>query len=222
MTEPARTIVETLIIAGIALGVGLVANAMNPDGLALDRDYFRTAEAAPVAERAVEPAPEPAPAPAPSLEVAPETQAAPAPATDAGFDAAEAAVADRLRERGLQPLTHAQAVASFEDPQYAAGLTVFVDARKDEDYLAGHVPGAWQLDHYHLDRYLDSVLPVCQQALQVVVYCHGKDCTDSELTALDLVGFGVDVSRVAVYVGGWTSWTAAGQPVEQGARGAGP
>jgi hypothetical protein len=31
----------------------------------------------------------------------------------------------------------------------------------DEHYRAGHIPGAFQLDHYHPENYLAAVLP-CQ------------------------------------------------------------
>jgi len=223
MNETARTVLEAVLIGVAALGVGLVTNSVNRDGLALDRDYFRTADVTPAAAHA------PAAAPAPTAPHGAQRDTPPAPATAAapqaaaegsGFaDAEETATAARLREAGLQPLTQAQALAAFRDPQFASGATIFVDARKDEEYLDGHVPGAWQLDHYHLERYIDALLPVAHEALQVVVYCHGKDCSDSEQASLDLTGFGVDPARVAVYVGGWTAWTAAGLPVEKGPRG---
>jgi len=220
MNETSRTVVEAVLIGVAALGVGLLTNSVNRDGLALDRDYFRTSDAVPLA--AHPPAPALAPMAPHAAQPVPATAAAPE-TSGAEFDAEETATAARLREAGLQPLTQAQALAAFHDPQYAAGATIFVDARKDEEYLEGHVPGAWQLDHYHLDRYIDALLPVAHEALQVVVYCHGKDCNDSEQAALDLTGFGVDPARVAVYVGGWTAWTAAGLPVEKGPRGgAGP
>jgi rhodanese-related sulfurtransferase len=218
MNEAARTVAEAVVIGVAALGVGLLTNSVNRDGLALDRDYFRTAEATPGAAP-----PAAAPTPAPHTAQPPVAASPPPAAAPSAFaDAAETATAERLREAGLQPLNQAQALAAFQDPQYAAGGTIFVDARKDEEYLEGHVPGAWQLDHYHLERYIDALLPVAHQALQVVVYCHGKDCTDSEAAALDLTGFGVDPARVAVYVGGWTAWTEAGLPVEKGPRGGGP
>jgi len=221
MHETARTVLEAVVIGVAALGVGLLTNSVNRDGLALDRDYFRTSEAAPAVAHA--PAPAPAPTPPHAAQPAPTPAAAPQAAASEFADAEETATAARLRQAGLQPLTQAQALAAFQDPQYASGATIFVDARKDEEYIDGHVPGAWQLDHYHLERYIDTLLPVAHEALQVVVYCHGKDCNDSEQAALDLTGFGVDPAHVAVYVGGWTAWTAAGLPVEKGPRGgAGP
>ncbi len=216
MKEPRRTLAEALLVGAVALGLGFAANALNPDGLAIRRDYFRTAEPAPASSQ---------PASPDSIESVPPAHsesAASEAAPPAFADAQEAATAERLRERDLQPWTHAQAVAAFEDPMYAAGGSLFVDARKDEEYEQGHVPGAWPLDHYHLERHLDEVLAVARDALQIVVYCNGKDCEDSELAALDLIGFGVDPSRVAVYVGGWEAWRAAGLPVETGPRGARP
>jgi len=207
LQEPARTLIEAAFVAAVTLGLGLGANALHPDRLSLGRDYFR-----------VEAPPRAGAQSAPAAAVAPAAPATPEFAAEF-TDPIEAQVAARLAARGLAAITHAQAVEDYHDPMYAAGGTVFIDARKDSDYLAGHIPGAWQFDHYHLGRYVDEVLPVCLSALKIVVYCHGRDCADSELAALDLISFGVDPARVSVYVGGWTSWTADDQPVERGPRG---
>lgn len=197
MREPVRTLIEAALTAAVALGAGLAANALHADGLDLGRDYFRTAAPA-----------EP--------QAAAEQPAVGAPGSDA-----EAVTAERLRAKGLQVLAHSEVAALFQDPLYRDEAYVFIDARNDEHYRAGHIPGAWQLDHYHLDRYVGEVLPVCETALKIVVYCHGKDCVDSELAAEDLLGFGVDRARLYVYTGGYIAWTEAGLPLESGPRGGG-
>ena len=236
MPEPVRTLLESGLMAVVALGLGLGANALNPNGLAISRDYFRTAGGGgPVVERAsaagAASGPEsavPAVPAVPAVTTAgPGTPSSAAPGAagttpSAEFtDPVEAKAAERLRAAGLAVLTHEQAAALFADPMRAAGGIVFVDARKDADYEEGHIPGAWQLDHYHVERYIADVLAAAQGALQVVVYCHGKECEDSELAALDLLAFGVPGERLHVYVGGWTDWTAAKLPVETGPRGGG-
>ncbi len=216
MKEPARTLLEAALVAAVALGGGLCANAVHPDGLSLGRDYFRTAT-----PEAPAPAVEASPAVAPAVEsgftepVLPAAAPAPAPG------AAASAVLQRLHARGLRVLDLAEARATFEDPAYAAGAYVFVDARGDDDYRAGHVPGAFQYDRFHPERHIDALLPACHAALQVVVYCLGGECEDSEFAALDLQGMGIDPQRIAVFAGGWAEWSAAGLPVETGARGGG-
>jgi rhodanese-related sulfurtransferase len=242
MNEATRTLLEALLVGAVALGAGLAGNALNPDGLSLTRDHFRTA--APVTPPAPDGGPAPATPGAPPdagtqvgvgaaapgakqrTAVGTETGAETAPgvateAAGAATDAATEAVAERLRQHGLQVLTHAEVRALFEDPAYAAGAYVFVDARSDDAYRAGHVPGAVQFDRYHPERHIAAVQAACAGALKVIVYCIGVDCEDSELAAQDLPVLGIDPRLIHVYVGGWTAWSAAGLPVETGARGGG-
>ena len=66
------------------------------------------------------------------------------------------------------------------------------------------------------------MLNPCLQASQIVVYCHGGDCEDSEFAALALTqSAGVPAQKIFIYPGGLTEWEASGQPVETGARGSG-
>jgi rhodanese-related sulfurtransferase len=62
------------------------------------------------------------------------------------------------------------------------------------------------------------VLPACQNARSIVVYCTGGNCEDSEFAALSLKEAGVPQERLAVYVGGITEWAAKAWPVEIGER----
>lgn len=122
---------------------------------------------------------------------------------------------------GYQPMAHDQVVADFQGAEYEAGLIVFVDARDDAHYAKGHLAGAYQLDHYLLDNYIDTLLPACQNALKVVVYCNGGECEDSMFAAGDLIERGVDPNKVYVYVGGVSAWKRDGLPFESGERASG-
>lgn len=128
---------------------------------------------------------------------------------------------ERLQQRGLQLVTSNQVVELFRDPRREQGLVVFIDARDDQHYAAGHIPGAWQFHHYHAEKYLPTVLPICLTALQVVVYCSGGECEDSEFAAIMLRDTGVPREALFVYPGGMNEWKANGLPVEAGARGSG-
>ncbi len=112
-------------------------------------------------------------------------------------------------------------VELFHDLRYEQGLVILVDARDDAHYQAGHIPGAWQFDHYHPEQYLPAVLPVCLNAQKVVVYCTGGACEDSEFAAIMLREAGVPRDSLFVYTGGITEWMTNGQPLESGARGSG-
>jgi len=127
----------------------------------------------------------------------------------------------RLRELGLQWLDGQRAVQLFRDPRPAQGARVFVDARDAQHYREGHIPGAWPFDPYHPEPYFPAVLPPCQAAEQIVVYCNGGDCDDSESAALLLRDVGIPVNKLFIYLGGFAEWTTNGQPVEVGDRNSG-
>ncbi len=134
-------------------------------------------------------------------------------------DADPEAVIKHLEDLGLVPITFEDVVVAFEDPLYEAEAYVFVDARDDQNYTDGHIPGALQLDHYRIEDYIDEVLSYCQAAEKIIVYCTGGECDDSEFAALALRDeFGVDPEKLYVFVGGLEEWIRNKMPVERGER----
>jgi len=191
---------EGVLVAVIGVAFAFAANALSPRGLVLARNYFPGAGRSPI----------------PAATVA--TLAPVAMATNTNAASPTELLATRLKAKGLQLVVSNQVTQLFRDPRYEQGLVVFVDARDDRHYQEGHVPGAWQFDHYRAENYLGVVLPVCLMAEQVVVYCNGGDCEDSEFAALTLSGAGTTKEKLFVYGGGMTEWIAGGLPVEVGAR----
>jgi rhodanese-related sulfurtransferase len=114
-----------------------------------------------------------------------------------------------------------QAVQLLHDSHLKPGAIVFIDARDEEHYLGGHVPGAYEFDPYHPEKYFPAVLPVCRAAEQIVVYCNGGDCDDSQTAALLLQDMGITNQKIFIYGGGITEWTTNHQPVETGVRNSG-
>ena len=106
----------------------------------------------------------------------------------------------------------------FGDPRREQDQIVFIDARDDQHYQAGHIPGAYQFDHYHAENYLATVMPLCQGAQQIVVYCNGGECEDSEFAATMLKDLGIGKEKIFVYGGGITEWNRSGRKIETGAR----
>lgn len=199
MTRPTVCSVaaQSLIVMLAGIAAGLVANALSPRGISLTRNYF------PDAARATR-----APA-APPVSTTTRANEPPAPTADAPV---------RLARSGIPLLDHARSLELFRDPRRAEGRILFVDARDDRHFQEGHIPGAIQFDHYRMEKHIAEVLPACQIAEQIVVYCNGGACEDSELVALDLLQLGIPATKLAVYLGGIAEWKRRGLPLATGER----
>jgi rhodanese-related sulfurtransferase len=190
-----RTLFECLTIVAVGLVVGLVANAASDRGIALGKDHLRrgaTPQTRPTATLAIS-------ADRPDQ---PEPDGASAPADGGLFNVME----------------HDELVDLYEGPDYCA-VDIIIDARNDSHYLEGHIPGAFQLDHYRAERYLtDELLQACQWAERIVVYCSGGTCEDSRLAAEDLMLEGVEPAKIFIYEAGINGWLAQQLPLEVGPR----
>jgi len=87
---------------------------------------------------------------------------------------------------------------------------IVLDVRPNEEYQAGHVPGAVSIPLPELERRLKE-LPADRQ---VVAYCRGPYCAFASEAVRLLRHLGVDAIRLE---DGLPEWSAAGFPVE-GAR----
>jgi rhodanese-related sulfurtransferase len=193
---------EAALVAALGAAFAFAANQISPLGLALARDYFPSGTAHSVRPIAGGGLPR----------VAGTNEDVLSPAQ---FLAAQ------MKEKGLQLIDGPQAVQFFHDPRFQQNLVIFIDARDEEHYQQGHIPGAYGFDPYHPEKYFDTVLPLCQKAEQVVVYCNGGDCDDSESAALLLRDVGISNQKLFVYGGGITEWMTNSLPVEIGARNSG-
>jgi len=128
----------------------------------------------------------------------------------------------KLRDKGLQVIETDAAAKLFRDPRAQDGRIVFIDARNTQHFQEGHIPGAYEFDHYRPEQYLPTVMPVCQTAEQIIVYCTGGDCEDSQFAAVFLrESLGLANEKIFVYVGGIHEWAAARLPQEIGERNSG-
>jgi rhodanese-related sulfurtransferase len=125
------------------------------------------------------------------------------------------------KSKELQWVDGHQAVQLYHDSHLKQGFIVFVDARDEEHYRGGHIPGAYEFDPYHPENYFPTVMPVCRAAEQIVVYCNGGDCDDSKSAALLLRDVGIPNRKLFIYGGGITDWSTNHQPVETGVRNSG-
>ncbi len=187
-------------MAVIGAILAFAANALSPHRLDLSKNYFPITKA---------------------------TQPTPAGTNVTGAAGAltntpQELLAARFKAEGLQLADSNQVVQLFHDPRREQDGVIFIDSRDEDHYRAGHIPGAYLFNRFHYDNYLTNVVGVCQTAQQIVFYCNGGDCDDSEQTALMLRdSIGIPKERVFVYGGGMNEWTTNGLPVELGTRNSG-
>jgi rhodanese-related sulfurtransferase len=192
-SRAAKVLLEAAAVALAAAAFAFAANQVSPKGLALGRNYFPGGT-----NKAVAPLKIPTPATNQEVELPDPDQ--------------------RLKDKGLQPISRGKVLGFFRDPRFQEGLIVFVDARNKDEYNDGHIPGAYQLDPYHPEQQIAGVLTACQAADVVVVYCTGGDCEDADSTAILLRDAGIPNAKLFVYGGGYTDWTDNHLAVQEGAQ----
>lgn len=134
--------------------------------------------------------------------------------------AGTAAAAPTGAETAVASASHDAVSGWFHDPGRITGRILFVDARSEAHFNAGHIPGARLFDHYRPENTVADVLAAATLAERIVVYCRGGDCEDSELAAAHLIALGIPASKLVVYRAGFTEWQRRGMPVEPPAQGA--
>ena len=91
--------------------------------------------------------------------------------------------------------------------------TIFLDARLEPDYKAGHIPKALNLPFEEFEQYYPKVEPLLSRDKNIITYCDGTECEASLFLArlLKTKGFG----NLKIFFGGWTEWNNAGLPVQK-------
>lgn len=191
-----KLLLEAVIVGVVGAALAFAANALSPRGLKLNQNYFPDETGGKIKP----------------------VQLHVASGTNQGSDSATQSLAERLKAKGLTLVDNAKVVELFHDPRYAQGQVIFIDARNDHEFEEGHIPGAHQFDHFHYEKFLPTIIPLCQAAQQIVVYCGGGDCELSEFAATMLANdLGIPKEKLAVYGGGMTEWKEKHLPVETGA-----
>ncbi len=119
-------------------------------------------------------------------------------------------------QHGYQEIDFGDLIKVFQNPATAQGLNLFVDARRPDLYIEGHIPGAIQCDPYEPENALDGIVARANGVERVIVYCGGGDCEDSIFMCRELVEAGLPYDSVFLYAGGWTEWSANEMPAQMG------
>jgi rhodanese-related sulfurtransferase len=97
----------------------------------------------------------------------------------------------------------------YIDLQNNATGIVVIDARTQEAYARGHVPGAISLPYRKIDSSTTSGIP---RDKILVTYCDGVQCNASTKAALRLAALGFHVKEM---LDGIKGWKLEGYPVEE-------
>ena len=100
---------------------------------------------------------------------------------------------------------------------WLGGMTTFIDARPQHEYVEGHIPFAFLVPPDSLgDGRLGDMMELggVFPEMRVVVYCEGGNCDGSHLVALNLQAMGF--TKVHIDIDGYPSWLEAGYEIETG------
>lgn len=121
------------------------------------------------------------------------------------------------------PVTAAQqdAMLRYPEPvdlqtvqaQSAAG-TLLLDARIEELFREGHLPGSVSFPLNEADALLPGLRGNHPVDTPLITYCNGYGCPDSFDLAVRLLEAGYH--KVMVFEGGYPEWEGAGLPIERG------
>ncbi len=110
--------------------------------------------------------------------------------------------------KGLQVIDTAAAQIIVETYSH-----LVLDARRESDFLSGHIPGAMSLPANAIDEALVTIAMLLTPEQPVLVYCSGQDCDESIMVGEALVQSGF--TNITLYVGGLKAWQEAGLPVSR-------
>jgi rhodanese-related sulfurtransferase len=115
---------------------------------------------------------------------------------------------DRVVEAYLQDREELEAVDAAElMERLSDGNVVVLDVRPEEEYRAGHIPGALSVP---VDA-LEAALQTLPRDQEMVAYCRGPYCVFSDEAVAFLRSRGYRARRLRQ---GLPDWRAAGMPVE--------
>jgi rhodanese-related sulfurtransferase len=94
--------------------------------------------------------------------------------------------------------------------------TVFIDNRKEEDYLKGHVKGALFLTPESMEEDFVKAQPLITEESRIILYCYGPECDMAEQVAGFLIKLGY--KNLMIMNSGYRAWEKAGLPVEASSK----
>ncbi|MFO0974116.1 MAG: rhodanese-like domain-containing protein [Phycisphaerae bacterium] len=106
---------------------------------------------------------------------------------------------------GVNPELEKQVELTFDEFAAALrdGTATFVDARKPEEFSAGHIAGAINIPSTEKEQYIGTVNTALPRDRPVIIYCGGGQCEASNEVFEFLVGAGLDKAQLRIFKPGW-------------------
>ncbi len=95
---------------------------------------------------------------------------------------------------------------------FESNNALFIDARHEFDFQAGHIRGAVNVALKNFDAHFARLNKISKDKL-LIVYCDGSECNSSIELAVKLMESGF--TNVKVFFGGWQEWNSAKLPIEK-------
>ena len=92
----------------------------------------------------------------------------------------------------------------------STGAYKLIDIRTEEEYAAGHIKGASQIDFYQTQKF-NSYLDSLDKNQKYLIYCRSGNRSGQALNIMQEKGF-INASDLA---GGISTWIGAGLPIEK-------
>jgi rhodanese-related sulfurtransferase len=97
--------------------------------------------------------------------------------------------------------------------RHEAGQSLFLDARRAENFARGHIAGAQNIPGDEFDQRFVEMANWLPKETEVVVYCDGKSCGSSRQVADKLAPLGY--TRITIFRDGWAGWKERAWPSER-------
>ena len=107
----------------------------------------------------------------------------------------------------LEPIPRTELLKRARD-----GLVTVLDVRPEEEYAAGHVPGAVNIPLQELEQRLKELGNLNDENREIVAYCRGPHCVLAFDAVARLREKGLNARRME---DGYPEWKTAGLPVEK-------
>jgi rhodanese-related sulfurtransferase len=124
--------------------------------------------------------------------------------------AVELAVVENVDTKSEDPIL--AAITLEQARNFFDESVLFVDARDEGYFEAGHIQGA--MKNIFLMELIFNIEEKQSKNTSLVVYCGDPGCGDSEQLAYDLKNMGF--TKLYVFKGGWLEWSKADYPSEVG------
>jgi len=109
---------------------------------------------------------------------------------------------------GVEQTLNSLSVEQFNS-ELDTGKYTLLDIRTADEYAAGHLKNATQIDYYQTKNFSDY-LNSLDKNKKYLIYCRTGNRTGTALNIMRQKGF----THVSELAGGYAAWTASGFPIE--------